>query len=90
MFELGERSEEEHRNIGKLLEELTKNNIYTAVLFCGKNMKYAAEEVKVKKSYYFEDKKKLQKFLIKAGFKNAFFLLKASRGMELEKIIDCL
>ncbi len=84
MFELGEEAEAEHRAVGKLLAG--KN--FTAVYLCGKLMKAAVAEIS--SAHYFEKKEDLLKALRQNPFSNATILLKASRGIGLETIVDVL
>ncbi|MDI9355970.1 MAG: UDP-N-acetylmuramoyl-tripeptide--D-alanyl-D-alanine ligase [Chitinophagaceae bacterium] len=88
MFELGEHTQKAHKNIGKLLQNLIGKRPNITVLFCGKNMKHASDQMK--KSHYFESREALQTFLSQTKFQHTFFLIKASRGMELEKVMEFL
>jgi UDP-N-acetylmuramoyl-tripeptide--D-alanyl-D-alanine ligase len=84
MFELGEEAEAEHRAIGKLLAEKRFNSVY----LCGKLMKSAAQEIPT--AHYFEKKEDLMKRLQQNPLSNATILIKASRGIGLETIVDVL
>ncbi|NPA54416.1 MAG: UDP-N-acetylmuramoyl-tripeptide--D-alanyl-D-alanine ligase [Aquificae bacterium] len=83
MLELGKYSKQLHEKIGEIIE---KEKIDYA-FFLGKNMKYAFQ--KTKKGFYFEEKdkliKKLESFI---KDKNAIVLVKGSRGMKMEEIIE--
>ena len=88
MLELGDAERITHKEIGTYL--IDKNiNIVVAV---GENMKYMYEELsKVKKDkqiYYYSNKKNLFDNLQKIILKDSIILLKASRGMAFEEIID--
>ncbi|WP_103981578.1 UDP-N-acetylmuramoyl-tripeptide--D-alanyl-D-alanine ligase [Helcococcus massiliensis] len=90
MLELGENEEELHRNIGR---QIDPNNLDYLLLF-GPLSKYIYEEaVKVmskNRVFYFDNKDKLvdkAKYIIKRG---DIVLVKASRSMHLEEIIESL
>lgn len=82
MFELENESEGEHRAIGRLLK--TKN--FNAVLLCGRMMRWAWEELP--SAHHFEKKEDLIDFLRANPIKNTTILVKASRGIGLETILD--
>ena len=84
MFELGEISESEHRQIGKF----TKSADFDEVYFCGRNMAVAAKENQ--KAVHFKMTKDLDNFLKNHNFKDSLILIKGSRGMQLESIIDTI
>ncbi len=84
MYELGITTEEEHRKIG----QLAKEKGFYQVFFCGKNMKWAYEEFP--EANYFENKAGLKEYLKNTPLKNCFVLIKASRGMAMEEITDCI
>jgi UDP-N-acetylmuramoyl-tripeptide--D-alanyl-D-alanine ligase len=81
MLELGNESDKEHQKIVQLI----KNKGFREVYFVGKGFKIAENE-----NYrYFEDSKKLQSYLENEKIKKAFILIKGSRGVKLETIINC-
>lgn len=82
MFELEEEAEAEHRNIGKLL----KANNFDRVLLCGKLMRSAKEEYP--DALLFDTKDKLIDELKNHPIKGAAVLVKASRGIGLETVVD--
>lgn len=82
MYELEEESEAEHR---KIAEWLRSNNIGEALL-CGELIKVAASN----DSKHFTSKDKLVSYLKEHPIKEATILIKASRGMALETIVDYL
>jgi UDP-N-acetylmuramoyl-tripeptide--D-alanyl-D-alanine ligase len=84
MFELGEESEREHRKIG----EVVARGKFTKVLLCGKRMQAAVEANP--QAYYFIDKFSLNNWLQENKIENAYILIKGSRGMGLETILDLL
>jgi UDP-N-acetylmuramoyl-tripeptide--D-alanyl-D-alanine ligase len=82
MFELGEISDSEHSQIGKLTKSANIDEVY----FCGRNMAIAAKENK--KAVHFNMTKDLDNFLKSHNFKDSLILIKGSRGMQLESIVD--
>ncbi len=84
MFELGEESVFEHSALGKLLSNCSFNRI----ILCGKNMKTAAEQLSSKD--YFETKSDLISFLKNNKIENSSILIKGSRGMGLESVLEFL
>ncbi len=84
MFELEGESEKEHRNLGKLIA--AKN--FTDVYLCGKLIRVAKEEYPA--ANYFENKEDLIKAIKSKPVENATVLIKASRGIGLETVLDHL
>lgn len=84
MFELGDGSEEEHVKIGQLLTEMSLDK----VLICGTASKAIATGYPA--ALHFETRKDLIEFLKKEPVKNGDILIKASRGMGLETLVDYL
>lgn len=82
MFELGEFMEEEHRNIGKM----TKNKNFNKVIFCGERMKYAYEENK--DAIYCRNLNELEDYLDESDLSDSVLLIKGSRAMQLETIVN--
>ena len=81
MLELGEQSHLEHQNIVNLLAEQKVHN----VLLVGK------EFMKTTASYHtFENTDQLRDYLQNHKIENANILLKGSRGVRMEKVIDIL
>ncbi len=81
MLELGGIEEQEHAKILQLAKELGLENIYLVGKIFGKvNNKYP----------HFETSDELREFLQKNPVSNATILLKASRGIHLEKLLDVL
>lgn len=79
MLELGDESEKEHQNILKLAQELGFNEIITV----GKQFKNVN-----KNSEAFESTDELIQYLKDNKIQSENILLKASRGISLEKAID--
>jgi UDP-N-acetylmuramoyl-tripeptide--D-alanyl-D-alanine ligase len=84
MFELGEESETEHAKIGELLNRLS----FDTVLLCGKQIQAALPPNP--KAYYFLDKFSLHNWLIDNKFSESNILVKGSRGMSLESVVEYL
>jgi UDP-N-acetylmuramoyl-tripeptide--D-alanyl-D-alanine ligase len=84
MYELEEEAEKEHKKIGELLHE---NNIAEAYL-CGPLMNAARSTYR--HGRFFESREELIEHLKKHPLENAVILIKASRGMALEKVADVL
>jgi UDP-N-acetylmuramoyl-tripeptide--D-alanyl-D-alanine ligase len=84
MYELEEDAEKEHRTLGKLLKEKKLDRVY----LCGKLIQVAKEEFP--DTNYFESKDLLLAELKKNPIKDSTVLVKASRGMGLEAVVDFL
>ena len=84
MYELEDEAEEEHQKIGQLLKEKNISKAYV----CGVLMKAALKSNS--SIQYFETKEKLVECLKKKPIQDSTILIKASRGMALEKIVDFL
>ena len=84
MFELEEEADKEHRAIGQLLKKLAFDKVY----LCGTLMKSAKEEYPQAELY--EKKEALADALRQQPINDATILVKASRGIGLETIVDYL
>jgi UDP-N-acetylmuramoyl-tripeptide--D-alanyl-D-alanine ligase len=84
MFELEEEAEAEHRGIGKLLRSYQFEN----VILCGRLMKFAKEEYSP--AVLFETKDELIAGLKNNPIKDSIILVKASRGIGLETVVEFL
>ena len=82
MLELGATSQVEHSAIGTLTSELGIEE----VIFCGPHMK-AAKDANPK-AVYFETKAALNDYLMANTIENRTILLKGSRGMGLESLLE--
>lgn len=85
MYELGNESASEHAAIGKLLNVME----FEKVLLCGKFMS-AAFDVLGNRSLHFATRDLLEKWLQENEIQGATILIKASRGMALEKLLPFL
>lgn len=91
MLELGEKSEEIHRNIGKFISTTD----FGFVIFYGKMMKFAFEEIvkNSEKCFYVEGEKseahkKIADKILEIADSGDLILFKGSHGMELEKVVE--
>jgi len=84
MFELEEEAEKEHRVLGKLLHEKKFYRVY----FTGKLSQFAKEECP--SALYFENKELLVTELRVNPIHSATILVKASRGIGLEAVVEHL
>jgi len=84
MFELEEEAEKEHRLIGQLLQHKNFDQVY----LCGKLFKSALPEIPEAK--YFENKTALIESLKMHPVSDSTILVKASRGIGLETIVEYL
>lgn len=84
MFELGPDSAEEHRKLGDLLAGLNFNE----VLLCGQEMLAAAQPYPQFK--YFETKAALTSWLQQHPLQDTHLLIKGSRGMGLESLLEVM
>ena len=84
MYELEDEAEKEHRNMGRLLQEKKLRGVY----LCGKLIRAAKDECPT--AHYFETKELLIDELKKNPLMDSTILVKASRGMGLEGIVDYL
>ncbi|MBC5774279.1 UDP-N-acetylmuramoyl-tripeptide--D-alanyl-D-alanine ligase [Pontibacter sp. KCTC 32443] len=84
MFEMGDESMAEHSALGTIAAEQPIDT----VILCGKDMKFAAEADETFK--HFETKQDLQFWLQHHPFSDSYILIKGSRGMGLETLVDVL
>jgi UDP-N-acetylmuramoyl-tripeptide--D-alanyl-D-alanine ligase len=84
MFELEEEAAKEHESIGRLIREKGFKNVY----LCGSLFKAALHEIPEAK--YFVKKEELINELKQFPINDATVLVKASRGIGLESVVDFL
>jgi UDP-N-acetylmuramoyl-tripeptide--D-alanyl-D-alanine ligase len=84
MFELEDEAQKEHQQIGKLIREKKFDHVY----LCGSLFKAALHEIP--KAKYFTKKEELIEELKQFPVSNATILVKASRGIGLETVVDYL
>ncbi|GAB3915916.1 UDP-N-acetylmuramoyl-tripeptide--D-alanyl-D-alanine ligase [Larkinella terrae] len=84
MYELGDESPAEHAALGELIAQ----GQFDTVILAGKDMKYALAALP--KAYYFPDKFSLHNWIMDNPFQNTAILIKGSRGMGLESVVQFL
>lgn len=84
MFELGPESAAEHRKLGELIAGLPFSQVY----LCGPDMQHTAAQVPAAR--YFATKPELQEWLRTHPVQNSLVLIKGSRGMSLETLVELL
>ncbi|MDN3205060.1 UDP-N-acetylmuramoyl-tripeptide--D-alanyl-D-alanine ligase [Algoriphagus sediminis] len=82
MFEMGEHAESEHRRLGEIVSEYQIDKI----CFTGKLVVSALE--KAPKALYFPDPFSLRNWLEDSKLEDYLILIKGSRGMKLESLVD--
>ncbi|MGM0946482.1 MAG: UDP-N-acetylmuramoyl-tripeptide--D-alanyl-D-alanine ligase [Bacteroidota bacterium] len=82
MFELGEHAEEEHRKLGEIVSEYPIDK----VCFTGKMIVSALESAP--KALYFPDPFSFRNWLQDSQLEDYMILIKGSRGMKLEGLVD--
>jgi UDP-N-acetylmuramoyl-tripeptide--D-alanyl-D-alanine ligase len=81
MLELGDYSAAEHKRIA----ELVKSIGFRSVIFIGEGFKEHSNDC-----LFFKDSDSCSNYLIENPISNAFILLKGSRGVRLEKVMERL
>lgn len=84
MLELGEDSRKEHKHIIELIQQKGFANF----ILVGKEFMDAGDG-KIDNTT-FEDSKKAAKYVMKKKFTNAYILIKGSRGIKMEKVLEAL
>jgi UDP-N-acetylmuramoyl-tripeptide--D-alanyl-D-alanine ligase len=82
MFELGDYAEEEHRKLGKLVSEFA----FDKVCFTGKLIVSALETAP--SALYFPDPFSFRNWLQDSKLEDYLILIKGSRGMKLETLVE--
>lgn len=85
MYELGDDTKVEHEAVGTLLEKFGIDEI----ILCGEYMKYAGDRLG-SRGFYASKKELLKDYLKTAGIEDSTILIKASRGMALEEVVEWL
>lgn len=83
MFELGDESLNEHLHIVQLLEESSIQNIFLV----GKSFSAAARQKNIR---CFENTAQIRAWLQEQPIRQAIILIKGSRGMQLEPLVEVL
>jgi len=82
MYELGEEGPAEHAALGELVAE----GKFDVVILAGKEMQHALHALP--KAYYFPDKFSLHNWIMDNPFTDTHILIKGSRGMGLETVLQ--
>ena len=82
MMELGEATEAEHESLGKLVASVNPDQ----TIFCGKFVLDSHNQVS--QSKYFKTKNELVDYLKSNPIIDSIILIKASRGVGLETIVE--
>jgi UDP-N-acetylmuramoyl-tripeptide--D-alanyl-D-alanine ligase len=81
MFELGDEAPYEHKKIA----DFADNSLLSQVILIGKNFKQVAVE---KKWVHFDTVKEAKNYFDSLPFSTALLLIKGSRGMKLESLVE--
>ncbi len=84
MFELGPSAETEHQVIANFVE----NADFSEVYLLGENFRRTS--VSSNRIFKFKDMESLKKHTSEINYKNCYFLIKGSRGMALERVLDSI
>ena len=87
MRELGARTGEYHRELGHLMG---KSEALSMILLLGSEMKATAKEIGNDRAHLFEEKKKLIDFVTDKLTKEDIVLVKGSRGLGMDEIVEAL
>ncbi len=91
MFELGKFSEEEHEKVLKQLINIKNNDPEIMIFLAGKEFNSLCLRHKISENiHYSESTEDLIKQIKTQKFKESWFLIKGSRGMKLEEVIEHL
>jgi len=85
MFELGEYAETEHNTIIKKLSNIVHQNSEIRIFLAGKNFNKLNNNEKITS---FNTSEELINHISKIEFNNTWFLVKGSRGMKLESVLE--
>ncbi|APH06580.1 UDP-N-acetylmuramoyl-tripeptide--D-alanyl-D-alanine ligase [Bacillus weihaiensis] len=89
MLELGEDEKEFHREIGRLMNKKNITKLFTYGRL-GEEIAKGAKEADEQFAQHFQDKKELIEKLQTVVAKQDVVLVKASRGMKLEEVVEAL
>jgi UDP-N-acetylmuramoyl-tripeptide--D-alanyl-D-alanine ligase len=87
MLELGKSSKSEHRSIGREAAKMKFENLYT---YGNDSYQTYLGAKGVKNNYHFSDKGTLSELLGLSVKKNDVVLIKGSRGMKMEDVVEYL
>ncbi len=83
MFELGNSTEEEHQKLGELVGRYS----FDKICFTGNHIRFALSKAPVS-SLYFPDPFSFRNWLQDSKLEDYLILIKGSRGMKLEGLVD--
>lgn len=88
MLELGVESQNEHKAILEIIKDIRTNNLF----FVGSEFAAAAQDdqMLMNKAMFFKTSLELREYLLENPVANNTFLIKGSRGTQLERILDVL
>lgn len=89
MLELGENAEGYHREIGKICADLQLDLLITTGSL-GKWIAAGAMEHGMTQVYHFDDMDQIGSFVLEQSDVDTFILVKGSRGIHLENVVDQL
>lgn len=84
MNELGAYSRQEHQNLGKILAQYN----FDKIILYGEEMQAALPFLP--KAYFFTDKFSLHNWLADSSITNSIILVKGSRGVKMESVLEFL
>ena len=87
MFELGDKSEKFHKEVGNLISSHKVDEVYTI----GKRSKQTSDNlgVKILKRHFYR-RSQLLKFLKEFKLEGSVILVKGSRGMRMEEFVNVI
>jgi UDP-N-acetylmuramoyl-tripeptide--D-alanyl-D-alanine ligase len=83
MYELGDSTDEEHRKLGDIVARYN----FDKICFTGKHIQVALETAPLR-ALYFPDPFSFRNWLQDSNLENYLILIKGSRGMKLESLVD--
>ncbi|RPA69903.1 UDP-N-acetylmuramoyl-tripeptide--D-alanyl-D-alanine ligase [Cyclobacteriaceae bacterium YHN15] len=83
MYELGDSTNEEHRKLGDIVARYN----FDKICFTGKHIQVALETAPLR-ALYFPDPFSFRNWLQDSNLENYLILIKGSRGMKLESLVD--
>jgi UDP-N-acetylmuramoyl-tripeptide--D-alanyl-D-alanine ligase len=86
MLELGNASKVEHQRIGRIISEMNFNYLYVY----GEFSKLTSENARTQFSEHYDNKQKLISDLHNTISENDIVLVKGSRGMKMEEVVNSL
>jgi UDP-N-acetylmuramoyl-tripeptide--D-alanyl-D-alanine ligase len=91
MLELGKVSQKHHTLVGEAINNLSKEEKQQIILITfGKMAQYINQAAKFAKKFYYKDKNLLKKKLQNIVSENDVVLVKGSRGMKMEEVVESL